>query len=478
MPTHAQEHDSIRTGHRGWRIAATALALALLAAACVPPEEDAVEGTEPRANDSAAQTTSEVETTSSTEAPAPDQVDAETTVPPSRAMVRSSGSQVLDPAGQVLDLRCVNVDGWLWPTAYLISDSGNALFISTTELVDRLDDVVGEDRADEFWKEWRDSFVTEADFERMAALGINCVRLVIYYRAILTMDDGIPVFDEESMAYIDSAIDWGEEHGVYIVLDLHSAPGGQNGVPTVADVPATDPVPRLWEGPDAKANQDATVAIWQDLAQRYAGEPWVAGYDLLNEPALPAGSGDALVDLYKRIILAIRSVDPDHMVILEGDNFAADVSVFAEPLDDNLMYEFHAYALTGFSEWATPDSEDLRPYLTLREEHDRPIWLGEFGEGTKEWIETMVDLAEAHDIGWALFPWKRKQTWFFNPVLQRIDDMPKWYALAAYLAQPAQGSIPLPSVAAAEEGMAEVLDKIQLANNAEDGALADAILRP
>lgn len=460
-----------------FRLATGAVALAMLVAGCVAPGEDATGTTAGVGRVTVS--TAATETGPATDQTAPIEQtedasveDSATQQPP---MVHSAGTQVLGPNNESLNLQCVNIDGWLWPTAYLVSDSGNALFISTAEFVDRLDEVVGSSRADEFWKEWRDAFITEADFESMAALGVNCARLVMYYRAIATLEDGVVELDEAAMAYVDAAVEWGGRHGVYVVLDLHAAPGGQNGVATVADVLSTDPIPRLWEGPHSSANQEATVSMWRTLAQRYVSEPWVAGYDLLNEPALPAGSSSDLVDLYQRIIAAIRSVDKHHMVIVEGDDFAADMSVFTEPLDDNMMYEFHAYALTPFSEWFEPETQDLEPYLRLREEHDRPIWLGEFGEGTTEWIVTMVDLMETNDIGWALFPWKRKQTWFWNPVLQRIDHMPEWYELAAFLAQPSDGSIPAPSVAVAERGMAEALVNIQLSNNLEDELLADAI---
>ena len=452
---------------------ASLVSLALVLAACIPPGDDVVDA---GADEDPVTATTVAESGSGTDDPS-DEVDRAGGVASQVAMVHSAGTQLLGPDDAPLDLRCVNVDGWLWPTVYLQSDSGNGLFISTAEFVNRLDDVVDPARADRFWKDWRDNFFTEADVERMADLGINCARLVIYYRAIATIENGEPVFNDV-LTYVDSAVEWGEKHGVYMVLDLHAAPGGQNGVATVADVPSTDLVARLWEGPDAQANQDATVSIWRFLAERYANEPWVAGYDLLNEPALPEGSGSDLVDLYARIIATIRSVDAGHMVIVEGDDFATDFSEFTEPLDDNLMYEFHAYALTPFSEWAVPEQQDLQPFLTLREEHNRPIWLGEFGEGTEGWIEAMVDLMEENDVGWALFPWKRKQTWFFNPVLQRIGDMPQWYAVAAYLAQPPNGSVPRPSVEEAEEGMAQAISKIQLADNTEDRSLAGAILDP
>ena len=394
------------------------------------------------------------------------------------AMVHSEGPRIVDPNGAPLKLRCVNVDSWLIPIPYLVSDSGNALFISSSEFVGRLDDVVGAQRAGAFWDEWRDNFITEGDFERMAALGFNCARLVIYHRAITTEAGGQYTLLDDRLRYIDKALEWGLAHGVYVVLDLHTAPGGQNGVATVSDVPSTDPVPRLFEGPTAEANQQATISIWRGLAERYRDNVVVAGYDLLNEPAVSAQlPPNTLPDLVARITSAIRSVDSDHMIIVEGDGLAQEFSMFSAPLDANMTYEFHAYALTGFEPWTNPDQKLLQPYTTLRAEHDRPLWLGEFGENTQEWQVKMIGLMEANDIGWALFPWKRKMTLFWNPVLQMIQPTPKWYELASYLAQPADGTMASPSASAAEEGMAEILSAMKLANCTEDGALANAILQ-
>ena len=114
----------------------------------------------------------------------------------------------------------------------------------------------------------------------------------------------------------------------------------------------------------------------------------------------------------------------------------------------------------------------------LRTQHDRPIWLGEFGEGTKDWVSGVVKLMEDHQVGWAVYPWRRKQTFFWNPVLQMIPPTPKWYAVAAYLAQPADGKVAVPSSAEAEAGMAEILGAMKLANCTEDGGLANAIIKP
>ena len=72
-------------------------------------------------------------------------------------------------------------------------------------------------------------------------------------------------------------------------------------------------------------------------------------------------------------------------VEIEGDALAHDFSAFDAPLDDNMAYEFHAYALTGLEDWANPGPEDIEEVLALRAAHGRPLWLGEFGEGTIEW---------------------------------------------------------------------------------------------
>jgi hypothetical protein len=396
---------------------------------------------------------------------------------PPASMVHAAGTVIVDGDGAPLSLRCVNVDAWLLPIPYLVSDASKALLTSPSEFAARLDAVVGAPRAAEFWRQWRDAFITEADFARIHALGFNCARLVVYHRAIATVTGDQATLDEARVAHVDAAVAWAKAQRLYLVLDLHTAPGGQNALPTVADVPSSDPVARLWEGPTAAANQRATVALWRALAERYKDETVIAGFDLLNEPSLPDGvAPSALVDLYRRLIAAVREVDPRHLVFVEGDALAHDFSMFDAPLDANLAYEFHAYALTGLEAWATPELADLQPYLDLRAAHDRPLWLGEFGEQTLEWQTQMTALMDQHDIGWALYPWKRKQTLFWNPVPQRIPDMPKWYAVAAYLARSPGGSTQPPSAADAEAGMAEALSVIGVERCAEDLALVRSVL--
>src|SRR5450759_1742683 len=97
-----------------------------------------------------------------------------------------------------------------------------------------------------------------------------------------------------------------------------------------------------WEHKDF---QDRALPLWEVIAERYKNQPWVAGYDLINEPADP--TGEKLFPYYRRLYDAIRKVDPNHIMFLEGDRYAKDFSKFTE-VWDNVVYTNHDYAGPGF----------------------------------------------------------------------------------------------------------------------------------
>ena len=84
---------------------------------------------------------------------------------------------------------------------------------------------------------------------------------------------------EEGFRRTDDLLAWAKANDLYLILDLHAAPGGQGNDHNIADRdPAT---PSLWED---RRHQDKMVALWKRLAQRYKDEPYIAAYDLINEP--------------------------------------------------------------------------------------------------------------------------------------------------------------------------------------------------
>lgn len=178
---------------------------------------------------------------------------------------------------------------------------------------------------------------------------------------------------------------------------------------------------------------------------------------------------DDLVSLYRSIIAAIREVDPDHIIVLEGDTYAHDFSFFPPPADSNLMYEFHEYSLLN-SSWRTPNEKALEPFLKLRTATHVPLWLGEFGEETLDWQAQMVELMKTNQIGWAVWPWKRVGLDNGHPVIESITMPDAWEKLFRYLVGPWFSG--RPSTAAAHQGMAQMLQAIRTRNCTEDKALA------
>ena len=229
-----------------------------------------------------------------------------------------------------------------------------------TKITDRIEGLVGEEEAARFRKAFYDSFISERDIERIAGLGLNVVR-VPFNHTVLEKDGAIDP-SAPGWAYLDRLLDWCEKHQVYVVLDLHSLPGGQSGV-FVADPDLT----HVWK---SEPDLQRTVDLWKAIATRYHARSIVAGCDLINEPEPPKGQD--LVDLYRRILRAIRTVDPHHLVLLTGTALSTDFSLYEGPIDDNQAYTFHTYNfLSNASGQAT-----LEELAAIAEAHDVPLWNG------------------------------------------------------------------------------------------------------
>jgi hypothetical protein len=191
------------------------------------------------------------------------------------------------------------------------------------------------------------------------------------------------VIKESGFKHLDRVVQICAKHKLYTILDLHAAAGYQNQ-DWHSDNPSMQAL--FWEH---KHFQDRTVRLWEVLANHYKDNPWVAGYNPLNEPSDP--TGERLDPFYRRVVKAIRNVDPEHMIFLEGDHFARDFTGFGSPLP-NTVYSIHNYAVPGFIDggdypgisWGQYyDKSALRKQLVntcqYMLEHGTPIWIGEFG---------------------------------------------------------------------------------------------------
>ena len=241
--------------------------------------------------------------------------------------LQTQGDDMVDEKGQKVLLRGVGLGNYLLPEGYMwkFGDAGDR----PRKIEKIVSDLIGQEDADRFWLEFRKNYITEADIRRIAELGFNSVRPALNARRFLTEGDN-PVFVDEGFQLLDDLVRWCGKHNVYVIIDMHGAPGGQTG--TNIDDSANDQ-PELFMDPKYEKR---LIDLWVKIAERYKDEPTVAGYDLLNEP-LPERTGAAakykkeLEPLYRRITTAIREVDKKHMIILEGADWSNDWSVFSEP---------------------------------------------------------------------------------------------------------------------------------------------------
>jgi aryl-phospho-beta-D-glucosidase BglC (GH1 family) len=305
-----------------------------------------------------------------------------------KAFVRSEGKDLLSPSGEKLFLRGINLGNWLEPEGYMFLFDGGPQ--SPREIEEFFNELIGPTAAAAFWNEYRRQYITKADIQFIKSYGLNSVRIPFHYKLFVAGED-------EGFHLLDAVVRWCREAGIWAILDMHCAPGGQTGT----NIDDSYGYPWLYESGEA---QDLTCQVWQRIARHYRAETTVLGYDLLNEPIphfpqLKKYNSD-LEPLFKRITNAIREVDQEHLIFLEGAQWASNFKVFGPPFDSKLVYEFHKY-------WTAPKQEMIQEYLDFRDRYNVPIWLGESGENTDEWIQQFTALLEKNNVGWCYWPYKK-----------------------------------------------------------------------
>jgi hypothetical protein len=180
---------------------------------------------------------------------------------------------------------------------------------------------------------------------------------------------------------------------------MHCAPGGQTG----DNIDDSMGYPWLYF---SQTSQDEMSDIWVRIAKRYKNDPIIIGYDVINEPLahyfkeqIPDYNHRLFV-LYQRMVKDIRSADKKHTIFLNGSVWAGDFGVFESIIDDNVVYEFHKY-------WFDINQESIQSYVDFSKKHNVPIYIGETGENTDEWVKEFRELLDKNQINWAFWPYKK-----------------------------------------------------------------------
>ncbi len=385
--------------------------------------------------------------------------------------LRIEGQQIVNEKGEPVLLRGMGLGGWMLQEGYMLKVQG----IPQQQNVIRtnIEALIGKEKTAAFYDKWLANHTRKIDVDSMKAWGFNSVRLAMHYNLYTLPSDEEPIPSQntwlnQGFVLTDSLLQWCKSNKMYLILDLHAAPGGQGNDLNIAD--RNPNKPSLWE---SEANQQKMIAFWRKLAERYANEPWMGAYDIINEPNWgfqsaedKNGCNEKLNEPLKKLMMditkAIREVDKKHIIIVEGNCWGNNYNGIFPLWDNNMVISFHKY-------WNYNNQEAIQKYLDIRKEQNAPVWLGESGENSNVWFRDAIHLVESNGIGWAW--WPLKKLGFNNPLEVKI---PKNYQkILDFWAN--KGAKPTPEEA--YQGLMELAENLKLENCIYHKDVIDAMFR-
>lgn len=332
--------------------------------------------------------------------------------------VSVKGREIIDRNGKPLKLRGVNLGFWLEPESYPLGWSNK---VAGRHYFDLIADIVGPDDARKFWSDFQENFITKEDIFYSKKLGLNHVRVPFDYRLFVN-EYFLGSYEPVKFKYLDRVMEWCREAGMYVVLDMHCAPGGQAGW----NSDNGNLYPWLFEE-NGEESRKLTIKIWKDIASRYANDTILIGYDLLNEPIHQycdtARLNKTLEPFYKRLVAEIRTVDPNHIMFVGGAFWNRNFNVFTKPFDSKSVYTTHLYHTNH--DYSAPEY-----FAAFSKKHNVPIWVGEFGELDVLKVDTVVRGIEKQGFGWSLWSIKKMNN---NHTFLHIKKPENWDLITNYV---------------------------------------------
>ena len=320
-------------------------------------------------------------------------------------LLQTQGKKIINQNGEEILLRGIGLGQYMLLEPYMwgINNPQNNKSDTQQAILSSFAKLTGWDNVNAFMDEYRKNFMTEADVQMLKEAGFNSIRLPMHYNLFIEKEAEDNTFIETGFDMIDNLLSWCDKYEVWLILDMHAVPGGQSTDKNISDSYS----PGLWNGnTDGTAAQYQTklITLWKELARRYADKEWIGGYDLINEimyyPPAPRDLSVEIRDLYIRITAAIREVDQNHIIFIEGNGYANDHKNLTPPWDNNMVYSFHRY-------WCNNYQADIQYMLNQSNQTNTPLWMGESGENSNTWFTAAIEMLEQSNVGWAWWSYKK-----------------------------------------------------------------------
>ncbi len=381
-----------------------------------------------------------------------------------RLTVSATGSKILKE-GNPITLRGVNYGNWLLWEGYMMNLDKNGIK-SHSQIRAGLKDLLGnnETKIQNFETNWRNNYITNSDFARTKELGYNVIRIPYHYNMFWNNNTG--TVKNDGFVWLDKAVNWGKANGIYVIFCLHAAPGYQNP-DHHSDNPGT--TVNFWS--NNWANVTIAKKVWRHIAnhyKNYTGNEWIAGYDLLNEPLLDIQSEKyKLKQAYKEMTSEIRAVDSNHLIFAEGNYYSSDFYDMLERWDSNLVFSNHYYGPQNESN-PNPQLDVIKGQATNL---NIPLWVGEFGENSSNWVKAARTDYDGQNVGWAFWAWKRQNT---DRSIYSFTSTSGWDSITNYL----KNGGTKPSVANTESWLNGIVNNIKLSNSNYISSLQNILIPP
>jgi len=311
-------------------------------------------------------------------------------------MLKIVGKNIIDETGKKVRLTGISLGGWLMMEGYMLGGRN-------------IPEHIIRKTAPEFAAEFRKRFITQKDAEVIKNLGFNCVRLPFNYRLI-----------EEAggIEFLKQAVQWFTDLKIYVILDMHAVPGSQNR-DWHSDSEGTA---EFWQKEEHRQHY---LKLWDLLSKSFKDNQYIAGYDVMNEPV--TDRIDLIKESYAKVIETIRANNDNHIIFLEGNNWAQVVDFLANQIAENVTLSIHYYEPTKFvfnqiANLSYPGRIDgvqwnkayIAKYLKKYTKYNVPIYVGEFGVASRcphckkeyAWVRDVLNIFKNYGFHWTYWTYK------------------------------------------------------------------------
>ena len=325
--------------------------------------------------------------------------------------LHADGEYLVNEKGERVFLRGINLGGWLIQEDWFVpTDNGTRGDHYTLEtLIDRF----GTEKAYELYDIYQDAWMQESDFQNIADLGFNCVRIPFWYRNFQSDDNGTWILDENGeidLSRLEWAVEMCRKYGLYAIPDLHGANGCQGMQDHCGRKGENGEYYHFFDQDEqGEEYRHQAVELWEVIAERFAGDPAIAMFDLLNEPMcnvpIPQRIHSYINDFYDDAYQAIRAIDPERVITMIG---TWDIGKLPNPKSrgwTNVVYQFHQYDPSMINYTGRVD----RAYLC---NYNVPLFAGEF-HPTDESVSLhdVIEVYDTRNVMWALWTYKGYNSW-------------------------------------------------------------------